>query len=681
MTVPIDTTDCLFDEHIGSVFDSLEEGVIIWGKDRTLLFANDAARRITKLELIPGAVLGPMTHTTVRVLDDHHRAQRSDALPVYRAFNGENVPREEIRYVDRDGTHRWLAVSAKRIVHEDGELKYVISSLRDVSLRRSRESKLEFMVESAKILRFDLDFKHRLIEKAKLTVPALADWCIMDVLEDDKLERVAVIHQDPLQIEKLRSFETRFPRNEERQNSVLDTIKSQKPVFIPRVDQSHLDRIATSPEHMQELRSLNIRSIMIIPISSHGRGVGAMTLAYAESGRTYDENDLEFFQEFCYHLSVVFDNARLFQEIAARDRAKDIFLASLSHELRNPLAPIKSSLELLKLREAATDIREELDIVEHQFNHMARLLNDLLDVSRFTQDRISLSARPIELRRLIERAQRATDAQARNADITLHFAYPSIPISIVADETRLEQAVSNLVSNAIKFTPAGGSIWVDLERSGADAIIRVRDNGRGIAANDLPHIFDMYYQGQNEGPLNSGLGIGLLLVQRIVQMHGGTVEARSDGEGTGSEFTLRLPMAEIHVEELTTTLPRSLAHNLRILIVDDNAPAADALTRLLNKIGAHATAAYSGHEALGSEQLDMIDLFILDVGMPHMDGYQLVHALRELGITAPIVALTGYGLSDDKRRAHEAGFTSHLTKPVGLSDLNELFESVLTTSA
>ncbi len=309
---------------------------------------------------------------------------------------------------------------------------------------------------------------------------------------------------------------------------------------------------------------------------------------------------------------------------------------------------------------------------------MAHLLNDLLDVTRFTQDRMSISARPIELRRLIERALRGTDAVIRNADITLHYAYPSMPISVVADATRLEQAVSNLISNAVKFTPAGGSIWVDIEREEDHAVIRVRDNGIGIDPIDLPKIFDMYYQGNNKDAMNSGLGIGLLLVQRIIHMHSGSVEAKSDGRGTGSEFVIHIPLADGADVEQKSAAPKSLAHSLRILVVDDNAPAADSLVRLLNKLGARAKAVYSAHEALGSERLSEIDLFLLDVGMPQMDGYELVAALKKRGIAAPIVALTGYGLSEDKRRAEMAGFTSHLTKPVGLSDLNIMFEHVLT---
>ncbi len=667
--------------QFNAFFDSLREGIIIWNSDQTLHYANESARRITGLNLTVGTPLAPIL-TRGQVLNANSKPADLKQIPVYRAFNGTDVPREDMRFVTPDGEHKWLWVSAHRILDESGTLAYVMTSFRDISVRKAREDKLEFMVESAKILQFDLDFKQRLIEKAKLTVPKLADWCMMDVVdENDELERVAVIHSDPGQIEQLREFERVFPRDDTRPGSVMEAIQTNTPLFIPVITDESMQVIARSPEHLEQMRKLNIRSVMVVPIVSHGKGVGAMTLAHSESGRTFDADDLEFFKEFCYHLSVVFDNARLFDEIKKRDSSKDIFLAALSHELRNPLAPIKSALELLKMRSTTVDIREDLDIIEHQFDHMARLLNDLLDVTRFTQDRISISRNPVELRRLTERALKSTDALIRKADITLHFSYPSGVIHVSADDTRMEQAISNLLSNAVKFTPAGGSIWVDLEQDATHAIIKIRDDGAGIDPSDLPKIFDMYYQGANKDTVNSGLGIGLLLVQRIVHMHGGTVHAESRGTGTGSEFVMKLPLSENAPVTQQAPTGYNIARGRRIIVVDDNAPAADALVRLLNKIGAQATAVYSGHEVLGSEQLHTVDLFLLDVGMPHMDGYELVRALRSRGITAPIVALTGYGLSDDKKRAQDSGFTSHLTKPVGLAELSEMFDAVLGQTA
>ncbi len=660
------------------ILDAEDIGVLIWDKERVLVYANNAAERLLPLRPAIGKRL-PDTVSIGRVIDSENKNASSDTWPVSRAFAGENVDGELVRYIETNGAHRWLCTTARRILDTDGNLEYVLSTMTDATENKARDSRLRFMLDSAKVLSVTTDFRKRLLEKAKLAVPSLADWCAIDILGDDgTIERVAVIHQDPKQVEYLYEFERRFPTDPERPGGAAQVIASGSAVFVPRITDDMLVGGAISEEHLRALRDLNLSSVMVIPIPAGGRVLGAMSLAYAESGRTYTENDLEFFKEFCFHMGVVLDNAHLFDEVQRRDEAKDRFLASLSHELRNPLAPIRSSLELLRLKELNPEAREEIDIIDHQFSHMAKLLDDLLDVSRFTQDKIELSTHPVELRPLVERSLRASDSLLREADITLHFTYPSMPLTVRGDDTRLEQAISNLMSNASKFTPAGGSIWVDLARESDEAVIRVRDSGVGIHAEDLPNIFRMYYQGAHKKKnFKSGLGIGLVLVQRIVDMHGGTVVAKSAGVGLGSEFIIRLPLS---VDAFTeTSAPNSSGRSLNglgILVVDDNIAAADSLVKLLRKLGARAEAAYSGSDTLARNDLSSYGLFLLDIGMPHMDGYMLIQALRDRGVASPVVALTGYGLIEDKERASAAGFDAHLTKPVGIRELTSVFLSV-----
>ncbi|HEY5383470.1 MAG TPA: GAF domain-containing sensor histidine kinase, partial [Candidatus Paceibacterota bacterium] len=326
---------------------------------------------------------------------------------------------------------------------------------------KKEEDKLRFMLESAKILSMEVDFRTWLLQKAKLAVPSLADWCAIDILnEQGGLERIAVIHKDPKMTEYLFEFEKRFPTAEKNSADLYATIRTGEAQLVPVVTDETIRQGARSPEHLEAMQRLGLKSLMIIPICAHSKTLGALTLGYAESGRVYTQDDFEFFQEFCNDLGVVLDNGRLHDEISKRDKAKDLFLASLSHELRNPLAPIKSSLELLKLRETTTDVREELDNIEHQFDHLAKLLGDLLDVTRFTQAKIEITPHTVELRKLVERSLKASDALLHTSDITLHFTYPSTSLSVWADDTRLEQAITNLMSNAAKFTPSGGSIWV-----------------------------------------------------------------------------------------------------------------------------------------------------------------------------------------------------------------------------
>src|SRR3989338_2971607 len=552
-----------------------------------------------------------------------------------------------------------------------------------VSSITSREDKLRFMLESAKILSTKVDFRTWLLEKARLTVPSLADWCAIDVLnEQGGLERIAVIHRDQKMTDYLFEFEKRFPTTEKNSSDLYTAIRTGEAQFVPVVTDETIRQGARSPEHLQAMQRLGLKSLMIIPIRALGKTLGALSLGYAESGRVYTRGDFEFFRGFCNDLGVILDNGRLTDEISKRDKAKDLFLASLSHELRNPLAPIKSALELLKLSETTTNVREELDNIEYQFDHLAKLLGDLLDVTRFTQAKIEIVPHTLELRKLVERSLKASDALLRASDITLHFTYPSTLLPVWADDTRLEQAITNLMSNSTKFTPSGGSIWVELskiqEKGSAWAVIKIRDNGEGIHPDDLPNIFEIYYQGRNSTNA-SGLGIGLSLVQKIVELHRGTIVATSEGRNKGSEFVIRLPITDI-LSFASEPNPYGGAEKMqkRVLVVDYNVQAADSLVKLLNKLGCKAEARYSGKEALAYEALSDFDIIILDIGMPHMDGYEVIHALRARGVPPPpIVALTGYGLREDRQKALDAGFSAHLTKPVGIKELNQVFSELL----
>lgn len=658
------------------VLSSLQQGVAIFDADRKLLYINPAMATVT------GGSDKSVGNALEKLSQRHRLRTKTGApidprdFPIERAYEGTETHNEPYLYLAANGRNVWLSVSCIRILDEAGNLQYVIASVADISEQKTRDDKLQFLVESEKILSITTDFRKRLTQKASLTVPLLADWCAVDLLDGNKTERAVVVHQDQKMIDYIFELEKKYPPDPKVPSSVYNSIQDQKEQFIPLVTDEMLQASAKSPEHLEDIRKLQLKSVMVVPIIARGKGLGAMTLAYAESGRTYSEDDLQFFREFCAHLGVLLDNAQLYQAIKRRDEAKDLFLASLSHELRNPLAPIKSAMEILRIKEVPADVREELDVIEHQFDHMAKLLNDLLDVTRFTHAKISLTPAKVDLRRMVERALKASDALLKNADITLHFTYPSASLTVLADETRIEQAISNLMSNAIKFTPAGGSIWVDIEKSTDSVMIRVRDNGAGIHARDLPNIFDLYYQGGHTNDnASTGLGIGLLLVQRIVQLHGGSIEAKSEGPGLGSEFTITMPLV---VDDEITTTPKDAVVNAsgrRILIVDDNVQAANSLAKLLNKVGSSTETLYSGEEAL-EHDVSQYDVLLVDVGMPRIDGYQLVKMLRARGIEKPIIALTGYGMADDKKRATEAGFSAHLTKPIGLKELSEAITQV-----
>ena len=543
----------------------------------------------------------------------------------------------------------------------------------DVAYVRLCEARLSFMLSSAKILSNKVDFRTWLLEKAKLTVPSLADWCAIDVLnESSELERIAVIHQDPVMTEYLFEFEKLFPTTEKNSADLYTVIRTGEAQLVPVVTNEITRQGARSPEHLEAMERLGLRSMMTIPIFASGKILGALSLGYTESGRIYTKNDMEFFREFCNDLGIVLENGRLDEELSMHDKAKDLFLANLSHELRNPLAPIKSALELLTLRETTSDVREELNIIQHQFMHLEKLLGDLLDITRFTQAKIDIVPHTLEMRTLVEGSLKANIGLFRASDITLQVTYSSFPLLVWADTTRIEQSISNVIHNAIKFTPPGGSVCVSLSKEGDFAVLKVRDSGEGICPEDLPHIFEIYYQGRNSSN-TSGLGIGLALVEKILTLHQGSIAVTSDGIGTGSEFVVRLPITKIRNFTSEPGLDGIKKMTQKVLVVDDNVLAADSLVKLLNNFGAQAEACYSGTEALAYPGLSVFDIILLDIGMPYMDGYTVIQELRSLGIVAPIVALSGYGLLEDKKKTSRAGFTAHLTKPVGIKELSDIF--------
>jgi two-component system CheB/CheR fusion protein len=364
------------------------------------------------------------------------------------------------------------------------------------------------------------------------------------------------------------------------------------------------------------------------------------------------------------------------------DRQKDDFLALLSHELRNPLAPIRTAVHLLRLRHAPEDDSQRLHaIIERQVSHLVHLVDDLLDVSRALRGRIELRPEPVDLSDVIAAAVETTrpliDARHQGLEIRL----PAEPVRAYGDRVRLTQVIGNLLHNAVKFTGRAGVITVTLDRHGDEARIAVRDTGEGIDADVMPTIFEPFVQADRSLERSQGgLGIGLTLVRRIVDLHGGRVLATSAGRGQGAQFTVVLATISEPVAASAAAGPPAgkLPSGLRVLVVDDNVDAADSLAALLRLGGQEVSVSYDGQTALEQAAAERPDVVLLDIGLPGMNGYEVAAALRrQLGNGPLIVAVTGYGQDADARRAAEAGFDHHLVKPVSPATL----ERVIATAA
>jgi signal transduction histidine kinase len=363
-------------------------------------------------------------------------------------------------------------------------------------------------------------------------------------------------------------------------------------------------------------------------------------------------------------------------------RRKDEFLAVLSHELRNPLAPILNAVEILRHRpQNEEELRWSYDVIDRQVGHLTRLVDDLLDVSRITRGKLEIRRRPVDLNQILVNVADGIQGALAPKQLDLRVSLPLEPMPALVDPMRMAQVVLNLLDNAVKFTPEGGTIWLSATTSDDDITISVRDSGVGIRPEDLPRLFEMFHQ-VNGGalPSQNGLGIGLALVRWIVGLHGGTVEAQSDGPGQGSEFVVRLPAAQRAVE-IPAPPPPAVARTgtpRRVLIVDDNRDSADSLALLLRRQGNEVQTAYDGIAALGAVESFHPEVVLLDIGMPRLDGYDAARRIRELtnGGNLTLIALTGWGQAKDRDRSYQAGFDAHLTKPVEPAMLEDLLRGL-----
>ena len=393
-------------------------------------------------------------------------------------------------------------------------------------------------------------------------------------------------------------------------------------------------------------------------------------------------------------------------ELTTADRSKNEFLAMLAHELRNPLAPLRHAVQVLKDPGADSAMLERArEVMARQIQNMARMIDDLLDVSRIKQGKIQLRKEPVELAAILARAVEVVRSYVEASSQELSVSLLPEPVYLEADPIRLEQLFGNLLTNASKFTASGGHIWLTLEMderrgdaemrgrgekeeipasplprvSGSHVVVRIRDDGSGIAPELLPRVFDLFMQADRslERP-HGGLGIGLTLVKSVVELHGGSVEAYSAGLGQGSEFLVRLPTLSRSASHLRESPPKETSArksvSLRLLVVDDNVDAADVLAMFLQLAGHEVKVAHGGPAALGIAATFQPQVILLDIGLPGMNGYEAARQLRQLpGLEKVLlVAVTGYGEDHDRRQAQEAGFDHHLTKPVDPEALGEL---------
>jgi PAS domain S-box-containing protein len=433
-------------------------------------------------------------------------------------------------------------------------------------------------------------------------------------------------------------------------------------------------------------RALGLRALICHPLAAGDRLIGTLTLA-SRSRDTFEPDELEFAETICQHVTLAYERIRHVRELKESGRMKDEFLATLAHELRNPLAPIRNAADILKQHGPRDpELVWARQVIERQAEHLSRLVDDLLDVSRITRGKIELRRERIPVSVIVSSAVETARPLIEGNQHALTVSLPGEPLYVNGDLTRIAQVVSNLLTNAAKYTPPSGRIEVGAERDGDQAVLRVKDNGVGIPREMLGRIFEMFAQVDSSLERTAGgLGIGLTLARTLVELHGGSIEARSDGAGRGSEFLVRLPLATTEPPPLpppsATEGPGARDARARILVVDDNVDAADSLGRLLALDGYDVRIANGGMEALREAESFRPEVILLDIGLPMMNGYDVARRLRKepWGAEIRLVALTGWGQDEDRRRSKEAGFDEHVVKPIDPASLRVLLRRVRAT--
>ncbi len=570
-----------------------------------------------------------------------------------------------------------LAASAVRTAELYDEQR----GLRDVA--QAAERRATFLAEATSLLSSSLDYEKTLEAIAHAAVPWIADWCGVDVVgEDGGVRRLAVAHVDPEKIEWARGIAERYPYDPDAPSGVPAVLRSGRSELYEEIPDELLIAAAKDEEHLRLMRELGFSSAMVVPLSAHGRTLGAITFVTAESGRRYGAEDIAFAEDLARRAALAVENARLYRQAQDANRIKDEFLATLSHELRTPLTAILGWASMLRgggFDAEAT--RRAVETIERNARAQRQIVEDVLDVSRIITGKLRLELRPLEVRALLQEAVETVRPAAEAKGLYLSTLLAADVGEVSADPDRLRQVLWNLLSNAVKFTQPGGRVEVELRREGTQAVVRVGDTGQGISPEFLPHVFDRFRQADmGTTRQHGGLGLGLAIVRHLVELHGGEVTAESAGADRGSTFTLRLPLkpsppaaARERAESPPASAHRGVAAPLalsgtRVLLVEDEADARAMLKTLFESAGAGVRAVGSAAEAWEALEGAGFDVLVSDIGMPDEDGYSLIGRVRMReargGGRTLAVALTAYAREEDRARSLAAGFDAHVPKPI-----------------
>ncbi|MEH2240525.1 hybrid sensor histidine kinase/response regulator [Nostoc sp.] len=675
------------------LFDFAPDGYLVTDIYGTILEANCTAT--IHLNVLQRFLIGKPLLTFIAKSD--HQAFFNYLTQLQQIDRGEEW---EVRLQPREKVSFDVALTVVTVRNEEGKPVALRWLMRDITKRKNLELEREqlfaneqaariaaqaaqkrsnFLAEASSVLASSLDYRTTLTSVAQLAVPTLADWCIVDVVENNSLVfSNPVIAASEAQKEALvRKLRQLYPISVDADYGLPKVLRTGEPELVTNILKSSFQKNAWNEEH---LNLLEVKSYIVVPLLVRKRKLGTIVFASAQPGRHYTIVDLTMAEELAQRAAFAIENAQLYREAQEANRFKDEFLAIVSHELRTPLNSMLGWVQIIRNRKLDETITiKALATIERNAKLQRQLIEDILDISRIVQGKIRLNTRKVDLGLIINAAIEAvhptSEIKAMQVESNLD---PSVG-EVIGDADRLQQIVWNLLTNAVKFTPSGGRVEVHLKQVNSNAQITVSDTGKGISADFLPYIFERFRQADSTTTrVDNGLGLGLAIVRHLVEMHSGTVYAFSEGEGRGATFTVLLPLVKSQQEQLIKESEvkvdnLSMLDGLQVLVVDDNADTRELIAFILQQSGAQVTAVSSVSEALEALVRLSPDVLVSDIGMPDEDGYSLIRKLRAQevfrGEKIPAVALTAFARDEERRLALQAGFQVHVSKPIEPEEL------------
>ena len=535
-----------YDDGSANVTGDAQDAITIQDSVGRMIYANELAAKIMRLSSVEELlnITLPQLMTRYDVLEENGDPIPFEKAPGNLGLRGVETKGKILKVIVKDtGEEIYTYVRVVPIFDDERNVKMVFKVMREITARKKNEQKLAILAEAGNILVGSIDYKKTLRNLGNFIVPKFADWCLVHLVEDEYVNCVAISNVNAEKAKFAFELERKIPLDSKVRFGIPKVIRTRESEFYPEVTSELLESLTKNKNYLEVIKNWNLKSAMVIPLIARDKIIGTMSFLITDSNYHYTNDDLIFAEQLGSRAALAIDNSRLYDQLKVLDKAKDEFLAMLSHELRNPLAPILNSVQLLKAGVGPEESKELIDITERQVENMRRLVDDLLNTSRIMQGKINLQVKPMDIILTVNNAIKTATPHIESKGHKLNLSSNIKSLEILGDAIRIEQVLVNLLVNAAKYTDKRGDIRISCLKEDGNISIKIKDNGIGITKDMLPKIFDIFTQvDKSLARTQGGIGVGLAFSKAVVELHGGTITAYSEGVRKGSEFTVSLPV-------------------------------------------------------------------------------------------------------------------------------------------